>query len=66
MPNVSRAQVLEQLGAWCPADELSAAYASALAGAGLDDRPMFRPEEVSRIAQAVLLQARQQLADVRF
>ena len=61
MPAVRRSQVYETLVAPLAKDG-EATFRAALERAGLNDAPMFRPEEVAQLGAALMAMAREQAA----
>jgi hypothetical protein len=61
MPNLRRSQVYEILTRGLVADG-EVLFADALARSGMKDRPLFKPEEVARLGQALMEIAREQAA----
>jgi hypothetical protein len=62
MAFVKKAQVMEVMKDFVPADELPARFAEALGIAKLRDNPHYTPEEVSRLGRAMMVVAKRQMA----
>lgn len=60
MPNLRRSQVYETLIAPLSVDDGPALFAAVLDRSGVTDRPLFRPEDVSRLGEALMAMAREQ------
>ena len=59
MPNLRRSQVYEALTRDLAGDG-EALFKAALERSGMKDRPLFKPEEVARLGQALMEMAREQ------
>ncbi len=62
MPNLSRRQVLDNLRSSLPAENVEDVFKLALREANITDKPIYRPEEVSLIARAIVERGQREIA----